>query len=149
MKIPYIVKHMEKVPLNKVDRLYYDNETQLNYLDASHLFKAIKFIFGPETTVLTETNENGDTEAIFEDINSNNVTTSELNINTVNRLLLGPETTQFTKSVESTDADYYITGPDTTIRTYSIEPEDRDGELYVFGPDTTMQTRTLENSDIN
>lgn len=69
----------------------------------------------PETTVLTETVENGDEE---------------------NSLLFSnpPETTIVTKSIEnSDDSDLYLfSGPETTTTTFTIENDDKTNQYYSY-----------------
>lgn len=126
MKTPYISNYVEEFPLQSGDGLFYDNATQINYIDNQKSMKVVDFNLGPDTTSLTETTENDDR----------------------NYLQFGPDTTQLTKSLENVDLDNYLFGPDTTIRTFKIENND-DNIVYAFGPDTTISTRTIENSDSN
>ncbi|AKM17552.1 hypothetical protein [Geobacillus sp. E263] len=121
MKKPYIINYAEEYYLKKVPVLYYDNETQINYIDEQKNIKALRI--GPETTIMTETTENIDPDEMY----------------------FGPETTRQTATIENSDENEYFIGPDTTKRTFTIESEDRD-EVYL-GPDTTRLTKTIENSD--
>lgn len=168
MKTPYIINYMEEVPLQSSASLFYDNKTQINYLDKDFKIKAISFNYGPQTTTLTETSENTDTDAIYLGPDSTEKTAIIENSDLEQHSLAGPETTQFTKSNEATDTDYFfniidktthattnkslyvnsfIIGPDTTIKTFTVESEDENENFTFLGPETTRETRTTENSD--
>lgn len=121
MKRPYIIYYMETHELRPSPILFYDNETQINYMDEQKSIKALGY--GPETSQLTENIENSDPDESF----------------------LGPDTTCKTATIENMDQDEYLVGPETTKQTFTIENDDKD-EMYM-GPETTRITRSIENSD--
>ncbi|GEK31887.1 hypothetical protein KZO01_21960 [Kurthia zopfii] len=145
MKKPYIANYLEEVPLQQSAELFYDSKSQMNYIDNCFKIKAIEYNRGPQTTTLTETNENADTDYIYS----------------------GPETTIRTDSTENSDINYYCIetvekkginsltisnsvslGPDTTRQTFTSESADENQQVF-FGPDTTIETRTNENADFD
>ncbi|MBY0213869.1 hypothetical protein [Priestia aryabhattai] len=162
MKTPYIVNYIEEVPLQSSATLYYDNLTQINYLDNEKRVKATRFVagssltteeskdmlnrlvdLGPETTRRTETIENDDNNYCGPDTTQKTATSE--NIDHDEFSFLGPDTTMFTKSVESNDADSIILGPETTTETATVENSDIN--TFILGPDTTRRTFTVETDD--
>lgn len=110
MKKPYIFNYADVIPLEKSSDLFYDNKTQVNYLDSEYKSQAIisRKDKRPQTTILTETVENGDDEIIFKS------------------LTFGPSTTRITFVVEQDDENEAIlfSYPDTTKETRTIENSD-------------------------
>lgn len=103
MKKPYIVNYSEEATLNINDALFYDNKTQMNYLNRELNIKAIDF--GPDKTTITETIENFDQDEQY---------------------IVGPDRTNTTFVVENVDTDEFGFGPDSTVSTRSIENLDDD-----------------------
>lgn len=103
MKKPYITNYCEEGTLKNNFTLFYDNLTQLNYLNSEFSIKAIDF--GPDRTIVTETVENSDHDEQY---------------------FIGPDITHATFVVENTDTDEFIFGPDSTMSTRSIENLDND-----------------------
>lgn len=144
MKVPYISAYVQEFPLKESAKLYYDNETQINYVDEGMNVKAINFV-GPDTTVLTETVENRDEQDCYlkNDYLKRKITPNE---NENLKLVFGPETSIETFTHENSDRDEYLfLGPDTTTVTKTVEGSDLDS--FIFGPETTIETNTVENSD--
>ncbi|MGE8034687.1 hypothetical protein [Lysinibacillus sp. NPDC093692] len=106
MKKPYIVNYSEEGTLNTNHILYYDNKTQLNYLNNELSIKAIDF--GPDKTTITETIENFDHDEQY---------------------LIGPDRTHTTFVIENADTDEFVFGPVSKVSTRSIENLDDDDFL--------------------
>lgn len=149
MKVPYISAYVEEFPLRKSNELYYDNKTQINYIDEEMNIKAVSFI-GPDTTALTETVENRDEQECYLDEEAF-LKKNVANTNSENKKFksfIGPDTTIETFTNENTDRDEYkFLGPDTTMITKTLEGSDLDN--LVVGPKTTIETNTVENTDVD
>lgn len=164
MKIPYIINYIEEVPLQLSKPLYYDNLTQMNYLNDDKILKAVSFTSGPSTTILTEAIENSDDESINlgpdttivtdtienTDLSYCGPSTTEKTATIENadyddHFFLGPDTTRLTKSTEAADTDYMSFDSETTRQT--VNRENSEINTFILGPDTTILTHSVENSD--
>lgn len=106
MKIPFIANYVEEYDFIENNVLIYDNVEQISFINKEKGNKAISY--GPDTTILTETVENGDHDEYW----------------------FGPDTTTLTFTAENADQDEFYLVPETTRITRSLENSDSD-EYYI------------------
>lgn len=107
VKRPYIANYIEEYDLIEKNVLIYDNAAQISFINKEKGTKA--FGSRPDSTTLTETVENADSDEMY----------------------VGPDTTMETATVENRDFDENWFGPDTTTLTFTVENTDPD-EYYII-----------------
>ncbi|MFF2528840.1 hypothetical protein ACFVS2_07985 [Brevibacillus sp. NPDC058079] len=120
MKIPYIGLYLEEMELKETVVLFYDDVTQISYVDQEKKRKAIEANRLDKTTVETATTETSDADEIFLS-----------------------ETTRETRSIENNDPDEFLFDK-TTRNTFTNEASDPDEFILMK---TTRITKTIEDSD--